>query len=217
MGSFANTVFSILLGWVQGLVSVIWSALTSENGNSFLKFLEKNWIIIAAVLCAAGIVIDFAVYMLRWQPYKVWRTFWQRRGHHGGNRDTAGEPEPEGVYFGNAAPAEQREKIPESTQRYEVEPDDLYRWREPEIPEPEPEYEYEESRPIVTKAGYVIPKDSPYRRPKDQNRRRRIRLLGDEDEADYRYVAPKPMMDQRDAYHEPVYPEKWTGNRERQS
>ena len=75
MGSFANTVFSALLGWLQILISMIWSAFTSEDGSSFLQFIGNNWIWIAAVLCATGLIADFAVYFFRWQPYKVWKTF----------------------------------------------------------------------------------------------------------------------------------------------
>ena len=65
MGSFANTVFSILLGWMQSLISMIWSALTVRNENSFLHFIGKNWIIITVVLCAVGLLADFAVYLFR--------------------------------------------------------------------------------------------------------------------------------------------------------
>ena len=65
MGSFANTVFSILLGWLQGLVAMIWSALTAEGGDAFLQFIAKNWIIITIFLCAVGVAADFIVYFFR--------------------------------------------------------------------------------------------------------------------------------------------------------
>ena len=78
MGSFANTVFSLLLGWLKGLISMIWSALTSEGGDSFFTFIGNNWIKIVVILCAAGLAVDFAVYFFRWQPYKVWQTFLRR-------------------------------------------------------------------------------------------------------------------------------------------
>ena len=42
MGSFANTVFSLLLGWLRGLISLIWSALTAEGGETFFTFIEQN-------------------------------------------------------------------------------------------------------------------------------------------------------------------------------
>ena len=56
MGSFANTVFSILLGWLQGLISIIWSALTDKGGESFFQFIGDNWIKITLILCAVGLI-----------------------------------------------------------------------------------------------------------------------------------------------------------------
>ena len=91
MGSFANTVFSLLLGWLQTVTSVIWSALTGKNSESFLQFIGKNWILIAAVLCIAGVVIDFLVYLFRWEPYKVWKSFWKKIRNHPAE---TGEDEP---------------------------------------------------------------------------------------------------------------------------
>ena len=88
MGSFANTVFSILLGWLQGLISIIWSALTDKGGESFFQFIGDNWIKITLILCAVGLIADFAVYFFRWAPYKVWRTFWR---HLKGRKDGTNE------------------------------------------------------------------------------------------------------------------------------
>ena len=56
MGSFANTVFSILLGWLQGLISIIWSALTAKGGESFFQFIGDNWIKITLILWWNNIV-----------------------------------------------------------------------------------------------------------------------------------------------------------------
>ena len=72
----------------------------------------------------------------------------------------------------------------------------------------------------ITKAGYSVPADSPYRNPASRGRRRRFRvsLLGDSrDEGEIHYFAPRPMIDKKDAYNAPVYPEKWTGSREEDS
>lgn len=230
MGSFANTVFSILLGWMQSLISMIWSALTVRNENSFLHFIGKNWIIITVIICAAGLLADFVVYLFRWQPYKVWRSFWMR--HKKGNlpeeEQTSYVSDPAVPNPGKGPAPEQKttEDIPEPDAPEYYESNDLERWEEPEQPE-------EEIPPAeITRAGYTVPMDSPYRRPgsvyeqetdpenrlPDRNaRRRRIRLssfLGDSGEEDgFHYVAPKPIIDQKEAYHEPVYPNKWK-NRE---
>ena len=228
MGSFANTVFSILLGWLQGLISIIWSALTSKGGENIFQFIGDNWIKIALILCAAGLAADFAVYFFRWAPYKVWRTFWR---HLKGRKNAAGERTADE----DPAPAvrRRREYVPERLFAYPEEeetgyqegtgasrkdysetedPDGLLRWREEEPVTAGPEIPAE-----ITRAGYSVPADSPYRNPDSRGRRRRFRvsLLGDsQDDGEIHYFAPRPMIDQKDAYNAPVYPEKWTGSRE---
>lgn len=77
MGSFANSLFTILLGWLQGAVSAVWNAFTTENGNSFFTWIGKNWLLIAGVLCLTGLAADFCVYLFRWKPYKVWKSFFK--------------------------------------------------------------------------------------------------------------------------------------------
>ena len=214
MGSFANTVFSILLGWMQGLISAIWSAFTGKEVKSFFQFIGNNWIKIAVILCAVGAIVDFSVYFFRWQPYKVWRSFWRRLKNKGETPVEAGnEPQEEWKNDGADEP-EERELSP----RRQAEPDtddDLSRWKvsEMEMPEAEPEAE-------ITKAGYTVPLDSPYRKPGSRPGRRRLRvnLLGDADEeGEIHYYAPRPIVDQREAYHAPVYPEGWKKNGEQNS
>lgn len=214
MGSFANTVFSILLGWMQGLISAIWSAFTGKEGESFFQFIGNNWIKIAVILCAVGAIADFSVYFFRWQPYKVWRSFWRRLKNKGETPVEAGnEPQEEWKNDGADEP-EERELSP----RRQAEPDtddDLSRWKvsEKEMPEAEPEAE-------ITKAGYTVPLDSPYRKPGSRPGRRRLRvnLLGDADEeGEIHYYAPRPIVDHREAYHAPVYPEGWKKNGEQNS
>jgi len=214
MGSFANTVFSILLGWMQGLISAIWSAFTGKEGKSFFQFIGNNWIKIAVILCAVGAIVDFSVYFFRWQPYKVWRSFWRRLKNKGETPVEAGnEPQEEWKNDGADEP-EERELSP----RRQAEPDtddDLSRWivSEKEMPEAEPEAE-------ITKAGYTVPLDSPYRKPGSRPGRRRLRvnLLGDADEeGEIHYYAPRPIVDHREAYHAPVYPEGWKKNGEQNS
>ncbi len=223
MGSFANTVFSVLLGWVQAVISMLWSALSSGNGNPFLQFIGNNWIVIALILCAAGLAADFTVYLFRWKPYKVWRSALRRLlGRRGETGETAEE---------EAAPAEPEVPARRFAAQREAEPetDELERWRTPE--EEIPEAPEEEEPDEVTPAGYVVPADSPYRRPAQayteeerqipaererpgRRRTRLIRLLGDPDnEEEFHYNPPKPIVDRREAYNAPVYPENWQGSR----
>lgn len=78
MGSFANTLFQMMLGWIQGIVSSVWSAFTDDKGGSFFTWLGNHWIPIVIVLCAAGLIADLGVYLVRWKPYRVWKSFFRR-------------------------------------------------------------------------------------------------------------------------------------------
>lgn len=78
MGSFANTLFSVLLGWVQSAAAWLWQMAGHADAGSFMSWVLDNWLSIVIVICGAGVLIDLLVYLVRWQPYRVWRSFWQR-------------------------------------------------------------------------------------------------------------------------------------------
>lgn len=75
MGMFANTVFSVLLGWVQTAASWLWSLVTNTDVSAWLQWVLDNWLPLTILLCLAGLTIDFIVYLIRWQPYRVWQSF----------------------------------------------------------------------------------------------------------------------------------------------
>lgn len=79
MGSFANTLFSVLLGWVQSAVSWVWQLIASDGEGGVLGWLMDNWLPLAVLVCVGGLLIDLVVYLIRWQPYRVWRSFLSRR------------------------------------------------------------------------------------------------------------------------------------------
>ena len=78
MGSFANSVFNILIGWFSGVVASVWSALSSPGGTSFLQWIGDRWIMIAVIICIAGIAADVLIYVVRWRPHRVWASFFRR-------------------------------------------------------------------------------------------------------------------------------------------
>lgn len=94
MGQFANTIFSALLGWVQTAASWLWALISAPESGGWLRWLLDNWLPLLLMLCAAGVVIDFLVYLLRWQPYRVWARFLRRRK----GEDPAGEEAPQPVF-----------------------------------------------------------------------------------------------------------------------
>ncbi len=71
MGTIADSLFSALMSWVRALVNSIWALFTSEH-TTLLELLAKNWVLIAVVLIATGLVIDWLIWLIRWQPYHIW-------------------------------------------------------------------------------------------------------------------------------------------------
>ena len=71
MGTFADSLFTVLLGWVRALVDSLWAILSADH-TTILEFLGKNWLVIALCIIAAGLVIDWLVWLVRWQPYHLW-------------------------------------------------------------------------------------------------------------------------------------------------
>lgn len=82
MGLFANTLFSVLLGWVQTAASWLWGLITNTNVNAWLRWVLDNWVVLVILLCLAGLAVDLIVYIFRWQPYRVWRNMLQRVKAH---------------------------------------------------------------------------------------------------------------------------------------
>ena len=78
MGNFANTMFSVLLGWVQRTAAWLWELIGSDGADGLLGWVLDNWLGLAILLCLAGVAIDLVVYIVRWQPYRVWRSFLHR-------------------------------------------------------------------------------------------------------------------------------------------
>ncbi|MBQ8555282.1 MAG: hypothetical protein IJ438_05330 [Clostridia bacterium] len=80
MGSFANAIFSALLGWLEGAVAGLWG-LVSGQETAWLSYLADNWLPLLVLLCAGCLLADLVVYLLRWQPYRVWASFLYRMKH----------------------------------------------------------------------------------------------------------------------------------------
>ena len=165
MGSFANTLFTILLGWLQGIVSAVWSAFTTENGQTLFTWIGQRWMIIAAVLCFIGLSADLCVYVFRWKPFRVWKSFFSRNK----------TPEEDSGYMEEAhRPPENKRYITGNTCRpgrvfddnrgARADEPDLSQWMtESKKPARQPADDVQP--PLITNAGYSVPADSPYRRP----------------------------------------------------
>ena len=247
MGSFANSLFKIMLGWLQTAVSAVWSAITSENGNLIFNWIGRHWILLAGILCAIGLITDLCVYIFRWKPYKVWKSFFT------GNKEAdLRQPDTDLKSVGS-----QKSKVEDSGQinrlsagsavpvRNDIrEESDLSRWETGDANDADRESVLIEEKPAtITNAGYIVPADSPYRRPAEEmiqieepskntylqgiekkeptpvipRRRKRINvseLFTDPEEELRQFDAPQHVIDSRKAYRDPVYPRGWKKSEE---
>ncbi len=169
MGSFANSLFKVMLGWLQAVVSAVWSAFTSENGSSLFNWIGQHWILIAVILCVIGLAADLCVYILRWKPYKVWKNFFTGKGaeeeelqdakNEAYKAEKTRKQEGKPVFYRDAGESETKKDETDQAP-------DFSQW-ETELKETEQEssLQPEQKSVSVTSAGYVVPEDSPYRRP----------------------------------------------------
>lgn len=167
MGSFANSLFKIMLGWLQAAVSAVWSAFTNEKGNSIFNWIGTNWILIAGILCVIGLTADLCVYVFRWKPFEVWKSYFSRNKN-------AEVPEYKEQMTTSAEKATKPLKsfgentVPKPVQTKKTNPEqepDLSQWEAETGEEDSADVQPAERPATVTNAGYVVPEDSPYRRP----------------------------------------------------
>ena len=82
LNGFTEWLFSALLSWMQIIYNWFWSMLATGGQNEFMPWFSDNWLTIVGVLLIAGLVVDYTIYLMRWQPYHVWLTTLRRaRGY----------------------------------------------------------------------------------------------------------------------------------------
>ena len=74
LGGFADTMLSVLLGWVRAVVDWVWKLIEAPGNSGLLVWFGKNWWFIALVIIVGGLVVDWCIWLIRWQPYHIWAT-----------------------------------------------------------------------------------------------------------------------------------------------
>ncbi len=111
MGSFANTVFSMMLSWVRSAVSGIWNLFTSSDGNSLLTWIGAHWVKIVVILCIVGTITDIVIHLFRWRPLTVWASFFRRLRHHRTDEDELVQDRPSRPRQKRVSPQVQRQLV----------------------------------------------------------------------------------------------------------
>lgn len=78
MNAFADWLFGTLFGWMGSAANGAWNALVNA-GSGISSFFSKYWLLFLLAAIIIGTLLDYAVWLLRWRPYLVWRS-WLTRG-----------------------------------------------------------------------------------------------------------------------------------------
>ena len=224
MGGLTDAVFRAVFGWLRSLCSDLWSAVAGYGGGA-LSWISGHWLLLAAVILIGGTVIDLAVYLFRWRPDIVWRSYFRRLRGEGVEAVPYGEtPEPERVsrkwLYADGTTEDVPDWVEDEPADEWLEPEDLsqLRYEDDSLPEEDG---------YTSPDGYPEPADdeAPAGGAEGSARRRGLRsrisalrenLSMDEEDMElkpkYRRIAP--AVDPQEAYQQPVYPPGWSGTGE---
>ena len=70
---YSSALVNVMLGWLKALASWVLKLFNLAGGGlSPLMWLSQHWMQLLVFCLAAGVAMDFIVWMLRWRPYWVW-------------------------------------------------------------------------------------------------------------------------------------------------
>lgn len=78
MNAFADWLFALLMGWTRTLFNGVWNLITDQGGG-FSSFLRNFWLPLIVILLIFGTLMDYVVWLIRWRPYFVWRSWFLRK------------------------------------------------------------------------------------------------------------------------------------------
>ena len=175
----------MMLGWIQSTCSAVWQAFTAPAPQPALMWLQKHWMAAALVLCVLGVLADLIVYLFRWHPLDVWRSFFIRLRERADNDST------DVNLLSNGEGDSSAEKETDEQLAAGSRPDRL-------------RMEEEDAQTRLERAEESLLK----------SRRRRFISRHSVGEREYAgaSVTPQEIFNTQDTYHQPVYPRKWRSN-----
>lgn len=229
MGSFANSMFSVLLGWFRGAVDWVWNVLFNAEDGGLIGWIGENWVGLIIFLCVACMAVDAVVHLLRWRPYKVWASFFRRlMGKADVGEDTgefSGRMRREWYYADGTARTEEVEVPQEEWYEDELPPARVSSAEMPQqyvqaFAKPEKlkyQEELKKDQPVQGLEDYPQPRAAQEEQPAAPTRTERMRkrmarlnaYLDGDDELQLRYRPVPPAVDKNEAYRAPYYPPQW--------
>ena len=222
MNVFADSLLSLLLGWMKGLTQMLWAFFSEGASGGFLSWLGDHWLGLVLFLCAVGLTLDF-VFWLRQRkkkslpardearPGEEWG-FGQDFGDSLEMRTLAAQEEAEAGRETEAAQVlfqEERKPLVENTEKrfFPVqgaysEPESLFSaMTEARAAEAEPMRESSVER--ETRRRRSVKHEGRERK----RLFRRVNALIGPDEQDHGLLdGLPPVIDKNEAFHKPVYP-----------
>ena len=147
MGTLADSLFNLLMGWVRALVNAIWALFTTDH-TTLLEFLGKNWVLIVVVILAAGLAIDWLVWLIRWQPYHLWARRARRFLH-------MPEPEQEEKRKKRAPSGDETQKMPAAYAQADSEAPEEEEEEEQWLPLQQPQMDERQAQEVMQRAQSV--------------------------------------------------------------
>ena len=145
MGTLADSLFNVLMGWVRALVNGIWALFTTDH-TTLLEFLGKNWIMIVVVILAVGLAIDWLVWLIRWRPYHLWAKRARRFLHL---------PEPEEEETGRRKKRPETDEATQKMQTVEAPEEDAFEDEEQWLPLQQPQMDERQAQEVLQRAQSV--------------------------------------------------------------
>lgn len=200
MNGFANSLLTLLLGWMR----VLFSALLTlpQRGSAFLAWLGRHWIPLVLIIVLAALFVDALIYILRWRPQYVWSTRLQRIFHR---KEFLRDEEEFQKGFTNSLPNFNFSDTP--IQDLSIQEPIAEEYYSPAVQQPVEEELPEKLAPI---RNYPEAEGRNRRSARHGRRARRTNMprfrLQDIGTSEHSVRYPEPPVQARDAFHAPVYP-----------
>lgn len=222
MGSFANSMFSSLLGWFRTAAMWVWNVLFNAEDGGLVGWIGENWLGLIIALCVICLAVDFVVHMLRWRPYRVWASFLRRlqgKERLGDTGQYSGRMRREWHYADGTAKTEEVEAPVDAAAYRRVSSREMPRQYVQVFARPERlkyQEELRKDRPVTGLEDYPQPRkpvqqdETPSNRTEGLRKRMmRFREESENGEMNFRFRPAPPAVNKNDAYHQPYYPPQW--------
>ena len=92
MNAFIKSLFTVLFGWIKSVIQGMWDTVFSGTYHGFFVWLSHAWPYLVVLLCILCTLVDYAVWLVRWRPYVMWKQRLRRLFRKGHDAPAAEEP-----------------------------------------------------------------------------------------------------------------------------